>query len=432
MKRPYQISRRAALKRFEEMVREQNPAVQLVFPLAEMLGAIRAGLNELMIQLGQAFLEQMMNCEAEHLAGPKGSRQPERRLHRWGVAQGYCVVNGQKVPLKRPRLRNSQKAEQPLGSYELVQQSSLMAETVWQKMMRGLSTRKYSEVVREFTDAYGLEKSAIDNHFIEFSRRKMELLLKRNLAGQRICALFLDGTWYRDQNLLVAMGLTCEGYKIILGLRQICGENATAVQELLHELRDRGIDFSTPRLYVLDGGKGLTAAVRAMAGKAALIQRCQVHKTRNVTAHLSEEYGPSVRSRLQAAYHTSEHAEARRILDTLHRELMHRNPSAARSLEEGMEDTLTVHRLRVGSKLRLTVASTNPIESAFSVVETICRNVKRWHGGDQYLRWISSALLYAESRFNRVQGYREIPFLVKETELAILKTSVPVIRAGVA
>jgi putative transposase len=242
----------------------------------------------------------------------------------------------------------------------------------------------------EFTDSYGLEKSTVDEQFIEFSRRKMDQLLQRPLHNLRLCAIYLDGTWYRDQNLLVAMGLTCEGYKVTLGLRQISTENAVVAKELLADLAARGVDFTIPRLYVLDGGKGLASAVHAVAGPAGLIQRCQVHKIRNVVSHLSEDCRPAVKSTMNAAYTSIEYAEAKRILDRLHRELMHRNPSAARSLAEGLEETLTVHRPRVGSILRETVANTNPIESVFSIVESICHNVKRWQGGDQYLRWVAS------------------------------------------
>lgn len=432
MKKPYQIGRQAALKKFEQLITDENPAVQLVFPLADMLAHVRAGLSDLILEVGKAFLEEMMQREVDHLAGPKGVRSAGREMSRWGVAKGYCVINGQKVPLQRPRLRNRRDIEQPLGSYEMVQQASLMSETVWHKMMRGLSTRKYSEVVREFTDSYGLEKSTVDEHFIECSRQKMEQLLNRQLHQLRLCAIYLDGTWYKDQNLLVALGLTCAGYKVVLGLRQMTTENGTVIGELLRDLESRGVDFSIPRLYVLDGSKGLHAAVLRAAGPAAMIQRCQVHKIRNVTSHLSEDYQPAVRSQMHAAYTALEYSEAEGILKRLHTELMHRNPCAARSLAEGLEQTLTVHRLRVGSILRQTLGSTNSIESMFSIVEDICRNVKRWQGGDQYLRWVSSALLHAETRFYRIRGYREIPFLVKEVELAILKVAAPAIRAGVA
>ena len=189
------------------------------------------------------------------------------------------------------------------------------------------------------------------------------------------------------------------------------------VGELLGDLVERGLDFITPRLYVLDGGKALTAAVKKHAGESAAIQRCQVHKRRNVLDHLTEEQKPGVAKRLNAAYAMEEYAAAKQALNKLHRELMDLNPSAARSLGEGMEETLTVHRLHVPMQLRKTLASTNVIESAFSIVETVCRNVKRWHGGDQRERWVGSGLLVAQKQFRRIIGYKQIPVLIKELEV---------------
>src|SRR6266704_2038144 len=201
-------------------------------------------------------------------------------------------------------------------------------------------------------------------------------------------------------------------------------EHASVVSALLRDLAARGLDFSVPCLYVLDGGKALAAAVRQHAGEAAWIQRCQVHKRRNVLDHLPEEHKPSVKKKLQNAYAMAEYADAKRALERLHRELMELNPSAARSLEEGMEETLTVHRLRVPSQLRRTLASTNVIESAFSIVETVCRNVKRWRAGDHIERWVGSGLLVAERQFRKVQGYRGIPALGTSMANAVSKKTV--------
>jgi transposase-like protein len=165
---------------------------------------------------------------------------------------------------------------------------------------------------------------------------------------------------------------------------------------------------------VLDGGKALTAAVKKHAGASAAIQRCQVHKRRNVLDHLTDEQKSGVAKKLNAAYALEDYAAAKQALNTLHRELMDLNPSAARSLGEGMEETLTVHRLHLPMQLRKTMASTNVIESAFSIVEQVCRNVKRWHAGDQRERWVGSGLLVAEKQFRRVQGYKQIPALIRE------------------
>jgi transposase-like protein len=318
-----------------------------------------------------------------------------------------------------------------LGSYEMLQQASLMEESVWQKIMHGLTTRRYSEIVRELEESYGIEKSTVSEHFIQASRQRLQQLQQRPLGQHAICAMLIDGTCFEKQQLVVALGITLQGYKVVLGLEQGATENTTVVKHLLDEMGQRGVDFEVPRLYVLDGGKALHAAVKKVAGQCALIQRCQVHKIRNVTDHLSEEYQSSVRSKLRNAYAMLDYADAKRARDSLWRQLMDLNPSAARSLEEGAEETLTVHRLRVPEKLRRSLASTNLIESTFSTVETVCRNVKRWQGGDQYLRWVASGLLWTESRWNRLHGYRELPILVKEMELAVVKT-IPVRHASVA
>jgi transposase-like protein len=216
--------------------------------------------------------------------------------------------------------------------------------------------------------------------------------------------------------MVVALGISEDGKKTILGIRQGATENATVVGELLGDLLERGLDFTQPRLYVLDGGKALTAAVKKHAGELAVIQRCQVHKRRNVLDHLTDEQKPAVAKKLNAAYALEDYAAAKRALDKLHRELMDLNPSAARSLAEGMEETLTVHKLHLPMQLRKTMASTNVIESAFSIVEQVCRNVKRWHDGDQRERWVGSGLLVAEKQFRRVQGYKQIPILIRELE----------------
>jgi putative transposase len=375
--------------------------------------------------------EEVMDYEVTALVGPKNHSNPERGAVRWGSERGYCVVGGQKIPLERPRVRDTRKREVPLGSYEMMRRASLMEESVWHKMIHGLTTRRYSQVIEELEQAYGIKKSTISEHFIEASRQRLDKLLARRLNEQALCAMMIDGTPFGDQQLITAIGLTVHGHKLVLGLRQGATENTTVVKQLLDDLGERGVDFEVPRLYVLDGGKALFAGVRRMAGKAAVVQRCQVHKIRNVIDHLPEEHHGHVRQKLHSAYGMREYADARRGLDLLLRQLMDLNPSAARSLEEGMEETLAVHRLRVPPMLRPSLSSTNVIESAFSVVETVCRNVKHWQGGDQYLRWVGSGLLYAESRWNRVHGYRELPLLIKELELAVLK-GIPLRHATVA
>ena len=433
MKKPYQIESQQAVKKLERMAAEGNPDVQLVLPMAETLGWLRKGVGELIRQSGLQLMQLMMEQEVRALVGERSQPNPERTASRWGTEQGYCVVMGQKVPIERPRVRSSETdKEVRLGTYEMFHRGEPLTETVWERLMLGLSTRNYGQAVREFAEAYGLEKSAISEHFIEASRAKVQTLLERKLDKVKLCALLIDATPFAGQQMVVALGIAQDGRKMILGLRQGATENATVVGELLDDWVQRGLDFSEPRLYLLDGGKALAAAVKKHAGEAAAIQRCQVHKRRNVLDHLTDDQKPSIARKLNAAYALEEYAAAKTALNTLHRELMDLNPSAARSLGEGLEETLTVHRLRTPPQLRKTLASTNVIESAFSVVERVCVNVKRWHGGDQRERWVASGLLVAEKQFRRIQGYKQIPALLRELEALVPPKSAVVKRKKVA
>jgi putative transposase len=416
MKKPYQIESLRAVKRLEEMAADGNPAVQMVLPMAEMVGWLHKGVGELVRQAGLQLIQLLMEEEVKRLVGERGQSQPERTANRWGSERGYCVVMGQKVPVERPRVRSTEDREIRLGSYEMFHRGEPLTETVWEKLMLGLTTRKYGDAVRQFTEAYGLEKSAVSAHFIEASRVKLKQLMERRLDKKKFCALLVDATPFEGQQIVAALGIGYDGTKMILGIWQGATENATVVGELLGDLMNRGFDFTVPRLYVLDGGKALHAAVKKYAGESAPIQRCQVHKRRNVLDHVTEENKPLVAKKLNEAYAMEDYTAARQALDGLHRELMHLNPSAARSLAEGLEETLTVHRLHVPQQLRMTLASTNVIESAFSIVETVCRNVKRWHGGDQRERWIGSGLLIAEKQFRRVRGHKQIPVLIRVLE----------------
>src|SRR5215467_4894302 len=234
------------------------------------------------------FIENVMEAEVEQLAGKRSQPDPEGNIYRWGIEKGYCIIDGQRVPIQRPRLRSRTKKEVPLGSYEMFQRSSLLGETVWQKIMLGLTMRSYKEVVQQFADAYGLEKSTTCEHFIEASRKKLKELMERSLAGLAIVVIVIDGTIFKGQSLVVAVGVDASGRKLVLGLRQGATENASVVGSLLGDLAERGLDFTTPRLYIIDGSKAIRAAIRSHAGDAAFVQRCQVHKIHNVTGHVPE------------------------------------------------------------------------------------------------------------------------------------------------
>lgn len=421
MKRRYQIDQQRAVQHFRRLATEQNPNIQMILPMADIVGLLQEGVGNLLRHAGLELMHLVMDEEVKSLAGERHQQHEQRRAHRWGKEDGYCVVDGQKVPIKRTRLRSGDNREQRLGSYELFQRDGPLQQGVWDRMMRGLSTRNYGAVVKDFQSAYGIEKSAVSENFIEASREKVKQLMERPLGKLQLCAVLIDGTPFKDRQMIAALGIGCDGRKTVLGIREGATENTAVVSSLLSELAERGLDFSMPRLYILDGGKALQVAVRRHSGEAAFIQRCQVHKKRNVVDHLPDEHKGDVRRKLQNAYAMADYADAKRALEKLHRELMDLNPSAARSLEEGMEETLTVHRLRVPDQLRRTLSCTNVIESAFSIVETVCRNVKRWRTADQIERWVGSGLLVAERQFRRVIGHRQIPLLLSSMANAVSK-----------
>ncbi len=423
MKKRYQIDREQAVRRFHEQAKESEQELQLHLPLQEVAAALQDGVGELMRQAGLELMQLVMDNEVRQLAGERYQRRENEQPYRWGHEQGFLVVDGQKVPIRRPRLRGDDGREQPLGSYELFRRSEPLDAAVWDKLMLGLSTRNYSQAVREFAAAYGIEKSVVSEHFVRTSREKVREIMERPLDKLKLCALYIDGIEFKGQHLVVALGVAVDGVKTILGLRQGASENATVVGELLEDLAERGVDFSVPMLYVLDGSAALAKAVRKQAGKTALIQRCQLHKRRNVTGHLPEDYREAVDRKMTNAYAMSNYADAKRALEKLHRELMELNPSAARSLDEGMEQTLTVHRLGLDELLRRTLATTNPIESAFSVVDRVCERVKRWRRGDHRRRWVGAGLWLAERNFRRVKGYKQLPQLLDE--MAKLSTPPP-------
>ena len=263
MKKRYQIEQQRAVQQFRRLATEQNPNIQMILPLADIVGLLQEGVGNLVRQTGLELMHLVMDEEVKSLAGERHQQHDGRRAHRWGKEDGYCVVDGQKVPIKRSRLRSGDHREQRLGSYELFQRSGPLQAGVWDKMMRGLSTRNYGAVVKDFQDAYGIEKSAVSENFIEASREKVKQLMERPLGDLRLCAVLIDGTPFKDRQMIAALGIGCDGSKTVLGIREGATENTAVVSGLLSELVERGLDFSTPRLYILDGGKALHAAVRS-------------------------------------------------------------------------------------------------------------------------------------------------------------------------
>ena len=267
MKKRYQIDREQAARQFHKQAEESGQELQLHLPLKEVAAALQQSVGELMRQAGLELMQLIMDNEVRQLAGEHYQRRQAEQPYRWGREQGFLVVDGQKVPIQRPRLRSDDGHEQSLGSYALFRRSEQLDDAVWDKLMLGLSTRNYSKAVREFAAAYGIEKSAVSEHFVRTSREKLRELLERPLDKLKLCVIYIDGIEFKGQHLVAALGVAMDGSKTVLGLRQGASENTTVAGELLEDLAGRGVDFSAPMLYVLDGAKALTKAVRKPRGQ---------------------------------------------------------------------------------------------------------------------------------------------------------------------
>jgi transposase-like protein len=390
-----------------------NVLVELPVSLAAAVEGLTAEIEQLAGQAGMLIMRAVMDAEVEQLAGPRGRHEPQRSASRWGQQAGYAVLGGKKVRLARPRVRDEAGREVGLRTYARFQSPPRRQGSIYQKLIHGISTRKYERAIEDFTEGYAISKSAVSREWVTATRGSLKNLCERNLAEfGRIAVLMIDGLVYAGECLVVALGVDEQGKKHVLGVVQGASENATVVQGLLDDLIQRGLDARARRLYVLDGAKALRSAVKKTFGDESPVQRCQIHKRRNVKEYLPPEYQRAVDGRLKAAYSMRRYADAKKMLLATVEWLEEINPSAAASLREGLEETLTLHRLNVPEALRRSLRSTNLIESALSVVRTTTLRVKRWRQGDMRLRWSAAALLAAETRFRRVRGYKSMEVLL--------------------
>lgn len=402
--------KRATRRGMRDQVRR---TLQLPLDRDEVIDLLQQSLDRFAIEIGRRVAMSLLEDEVEQCCGPRNEwGQAERQATRHGRQAGYVCVAGQKLAIERPRVRSTQgQGEVTLERYAQLQRPDALPQAFLKRMVRGVSTRDYEAVIDKARAGFGVKRSSVSRGFVKASGQSLQAWMQRRLADTRFLVVFIDGVEYAGETLVVALGVTEEGHKVVLGLREGASENALVVKALLEELVERGLQAAQPTLFVLDGAKALVAAVKGVFGKQALIQRCQVHKRRNVKAHLAASHHGELERRLSAAYGASEYTKARAVLEATVRWLQKISPDAAASLEEGLEETLTVVRLGVPNLLRDTLSSTNVIESALSVTRTVTARVKRWRDGDMRRRWCSAGLQRAEAKFHRVDGYRQLPHL---------------------
>ena len=365
-----------------------------------------------LVPLGLMHIEELLDEEVTALAGERYARKaPSVGGRRHGSNPGTVGLAGQRVPIRVPRLRHVAGSEMPLRSYEALHGQHTVNDLLLKRVLYGISCRNYEAAAEAIPGAIGLSGSTVSRTLVQASAAKLRALQERDLSDADVVAIVLDGKTFTDATMVIALGITLAGEKRFLGFIETDTENEKVLTPFLRSLVERGLDVSQGLLVILDGGKGLRAAVRKAFRDQALVHRCQWHKRENVVSYLAKTEQASWRQRFQRAYNRPEYDEARAALETLHRELEDRNQSAARSLAEGFDETLTLHRLGLYGVLGRSLKTTNCLESVNALVEERCAKVDHWQNSRQRHRWLATALLDIEPRLRKVRGYRHLPTL---------------------
>jgi putative transposase len=406
---------------------------QVSVAMDEIVGCMREGLLALAVGSGLQVMQVLMEAEVTALAGPKGRHDPARTAVRHGHERGSVTLGGRRVPVARPRVRAADgSGELPVPSYELFAGTEILGAMAMERMLAGLSTRRYPvglEPVGEAVtaSASATSKSAVSRKFVAMTETALTELLAADLSALDLVALMIDGVHFGQSVCIVALGIDEQGTKHPLALVEGSTENATVVTDLLVGLRERGLDVTRPILVGIDGAKALYRAVIDVFDHP-VIQRCQLHKIRNVADRLPERLRGPVGAKMRAAYHAGAALEAQAQLSALARELDKTHPGAAASLREGLAETLTVLRLGVPPTLARTLRSTNAIESMISICRAHSANVKRWRDGQMALRWCAAGMVEAGKQFRRVNGHLHLAKLRAALDAEIAGTVTPAVQ----
>ena len=375
----------------------------------------RVELIQMLIPLGLRDVHDELQDEVRRLVGERHSRQSPG-IGRWGKNPGSVYLGDQKILIEVPRVRNTNDGcEVPLQSYQALQNPRVIDHAVLARMINGLSSRKYERAALTVPETFGIRRNSVSRRFIRATARQLKKLMERDLSQEDIVAIFIDGKSLGELEVVIALGITIEGKKLVLGFIETSTENARVCKEFLSGLVQRGLKMEEEILFIIDGAKGIRKAITDVIGAGACVQRCQWHKRENVVSYLDKKHQGEFRGKLQDAYDELTYDVARQKLMNVRQELKRLNVSAVASLDEGLEETLTLHRLGVFSELGTSFKTTNCIESLNSMVGQYTGRVTSWKNSDQRQRWVASALLEVEPWLRRVKGHR----LLKKLRLAM-------------
>lgn len=414
------------MKRLARGRRGRKPVVELGRAADSLVGLdARIEMIQALIPLGLEAIEQELQRAVVELVGPRYKRSgSERHFYRWGSENGSVYLADQKVPIRVPRVRDVvRKQEVRLEPYERLQEPRGADGQLLQRILRGLGCRNYRDTAELVPESFGISASTVSRRFIRASERKLKSLMERDLSEHDFVALFMDGKAFGDDEIVIAVGVTLSGEKVLLGIVQTSSENSAVCRDFLKSLVDRGLRYEEGLLCVLDGAKGFHKAARAVFEGRVVIQRCRWHKRENVLKYLAKSRRAAMRRKIQAAYQEPTYEKAKAALGRIGKELQLQNASAAASLAEGLEETLTLHRLGLAEELGLSFSTTNVIESIQAHVGRLTDHVDRFRNSNQKQRWVGTALLEVEPKLRRVRGCNHLGALREavQRELKISK-----------
>jgi len=390
---------------------QKNENIKTLSQLLEQESSTKIGLIRHYLHLVVLLVNELFDDEVSSLAGERYSREKpyEGRYSRWGSNPGSVRIGEEKVPVRVPRVYDQNNGENvSLDSYKELRQTEPDEYKLLKGLLHGLSSGDYGSVVSNFTDSFGLSRSSVSKRFIEQSTEAVKEFSERDLSSNNFIALFIDGKYLAREQMVIALGVTEQGEKIPLGFIQTNTENSRSIKQLLTDLISRGFSCEGGLLCVIDGAKGLRKAVEDVFGRDAVIQRCQWHKRENVLSYLKESDKAIYKKKLNSAYATEDYKEARLRLEEIIEELKHININASNSLKEGLEETLTIHRLGLKADFGKSFSTTNIIENLNSQLVKYIGRVKYWKTSDQRQRWVASALLEIEQKMHRVNNYSDL------------------------
>ena len=403
--------RRNARRVFKQMYGKQ----EMIDRMYRIITQGKQGLDAFLLEIGREMAETIMYIEREEISGPE-YRPLSSEIKKWASQGGSIYLGDQKIAVEHPRLRGK-KGEMVLESYQKLKEPGAFSEELLCKILRGISSQRYSETVIEAAGAFGVSASSVSRHIVAATSRKLKEFKERSLSDFHTFAVFIDTIHRAGTAFMVALGIDMAGRKQVLGFWEGATENNEVCRELLADMERRGLTITKKILFVTDGGKGIIKVLKERFGKKLIHQRCTIHKDRNIQRHLAKRYRKEAHRRFRTALEQTSYNDARQMLVEFEGWLRGINESAADSLLEALEEILTLHRLKVPALLRRTLHSTNPIESMFSTVRDCEGNIKRYRGSRMSQRWLAAVCLHCEKGFRRVKGYRGIKEVVRRIEV---------------